>query len=58
MKIKKFEDIIAWQKAQDQAILVYDTFKELKDFSFKKQICRAVISVSNNIQVMFNDPII
>ncbi len=49
MIIQKFEDIIAWQKAQDFAVNIYSNFKELKDFGFKDQICRAVVSVSNNI---------
>jgi four helix bundle protein len=54
MAIQKFEDIIAWQKAQDLAAIVYTTFKELKDFGFKDQICRAVVSISNNIAEGFD----
>lgn len=47
--ISKFEDLIAWQKAQDIAVVVYEKFRGLKDFGFRDQICRAVVSVSNNI---------
>ncbi len=47
MKIKKFEDIVAWQKAQELALEVYSVFKSLKDYSFKDQICRATISISS-----------
>lgn len=54
MKIQKFEDIIAWQKAQDMSVDVYASFKELKDRSFKDQICRAAISISNNIAEVFD----
>jgi len=54
MKIQKFEDIVAWQKAQDLAVEIYSNFKELKDFGFKDQICRAVVSVSNNIAEGFD----
>lgn len=54
MKIKKFEDIIAWQKAQDLAFDVYSAVKELKDCGFRDQICRAVISISNNIAEGFD----
>lgn len=54
MKIQKFEDIIAWQKAQDMAVDVYASFKELKDRSFKDQICRAAVSISNNIAEGFD----
>jgi four helix bundle protein len=54
MAIEKFEDIIAWQKAQNLAVDVYDTFRESKDFSFRDQICRAAVSVSNNIAEGFD----
>lgn len=54
MAIQKFEDIIGWQKAQDFAVDIYATFKELKDFRFKDQICRAVVSISNNIAEGFD----
>ncbi len=49
MKVTSFEELIAWKKAQDLAVYVYQDFKELKDFSFKDQICRASVSISNNI---------
>jgi len=49
MKIKSFEEIVAWQKAQDLAVEIYSSFKEIKDFGFKDQIFRAVVSISNNI---------
>jgi len=52
--IQKFEDIIAWQKAQNLAVDVYGTFRETKDFSFRDQICRASVSVSNNIAEGFD----
>ena len=54
MIITKFEDIIAWQKAQELAVMVYAVFDGCKDFSFKNQICRAVVSVSNNIAEGFD----
>lgn len=54
MKIQKFEDIIAWQRAQDHAILIYKTFKNLNDSNFKRQICSAVVSISNNIAEGYN----
>jgi four helix bundle protein len=44
MKITKFEDIIAWQKSQDLAILIYETFKNSEDYGFKNQIQRAAVS--------------
>lgn len=54
MAIQKFEDIIAWQKAQDLAVDVYGTFRSGKDFSFRDQICRASVSISNNIAEGFD----
>ncbi|MDR1985122.1 MAG: four helix bundle protein [Prevotellaceae bacterium] len=54
MKIKRFEDIIAWQKAQDLAVDIYNNFGKLRDLGFKDQICRAVVSISNNIAEGFD----
>lgn len=49
MKINGFEDIISWQKSQSLAEEIYKLFKNSKDYGFKDQIQRAVISISNNI---------
>lgn len=49
MKIEKFEDIMAWQKARELTFLVYTLFEKHKDISFKDQIQRASISIMNNI---------
>ncbi len=54
MVIKKFEEVIAWQKAQDLAVAVYHAFEGAKDFSFNNQIQRAVTSISNNIAEGFD----
>jgi len=54
MTIKKFEEIIAWQKAQNLAVDVYSHFRDSKDFGFRDQICRAVVSISNNIAEGFD----
>ena len=54
MKIQKFEDLIAWQKAQDLAVLIYSLFSNHHDKSFKNQICAAAVSVSNNIAEGFD----
>ncbi len=54
MVIQKFEDIIAWQKAQDLAVEIYAAFDLLKDYGFKNQICNAVVSISNNIAEGFD----
>lgn len=49
MKFDRFEDIIAWQKAKELTIQVYQLFENSKDFGFKDQIQRASVSVMNNI---------
>jgi len=49
MTIEKFEDLISWQKARGISLLVYKLFKSNRDFSFRDQLQRAVVSISNNI---------
>ena len=49
MKIEKFEDIIGWQKAKNLTLDTYKQFKNCRDFSFRDQMQRAVISIMNNI---------
>lgn len=54
MKIERFEDILAWQKAQVLTTSIYQEFSGLNDFSFLDQIRRAVISIPNNIAEGFD----
>ncbi|MFA5318138.1 MAG: four helix bundle protein [Patescibacteria group bacterium] len=49
MKFNKFEDILAWQKAGALTIEIYKIFRNCRDYNFKNQIERAVISIMNNI---------
>jgi len=49
MKIQKFEDIIAWQKAKELTLDIYKQFQNCKDFGFKSQIEKASVSTMNNI---------
>ena len=49
MTITRFEDIKAWQLAQDLAVLIYRASEGMSDFSFRNQICKAAVSISNNI---------
>jgi len=53
MKIEKFEDIIAWNKAKTLTLRIYHVFKTSKDYSFKDQIQRAYVSIMNNISEGF-----
>ena len=52
MRIERFEDIIAWQKARVLVRDIYDVASERpfsRDFALRDQITRAVISVPSNI---------
>jgi four helix bundle protein len=49
-----FEDLIAWQKAQDLAVYVYDFFSDLRDFDFRSQIRSGAVLISNNIAEGFD----
>lgn len=49
MKIARFEDIRAWQKAHLLTVEIYKEFSKCKDYSFRDQIQRAAVSIMNNI---------
>jgi four helix bundle protein len=49
MKIERFEDIVAWQKSKELSLSIYKIFRVNKDLGFRDQICKASISVMNNI---------
>ncbi len=49
MKAERFEDLLIWQRAKELTLLIYSTFENSKDYSFKKQIERAAVSIMNNI---------
>ena len=56
-KVKKFEDVIAWQKARELVKMVYEMTKEgdlARDFSLKDQIRRAAVSIMSNIAEGFS----
>ncbi len=58
MKIKKFEDIQAWQEARILVKMVYDTINASqefrKDFKMASQISSAAVSVMSNIAEGFS----
>jgi four helix bundle protein len=47
MRIERFEDVIAWQKAKGLAVQIYTLFDSSKDFGFKDRIQRASVSIMN-----------
>jgi four helix bundle protein len=51
-KVERFEDLVAWQKAMDLAVAVYEEARRTalgKDFQLSGQIHRAAISTPSNI---------
>lgn len=54
MRIQKFEDVIAWQRAQLLTLDIYKIFEVSKDYSFRDQTQRASISIMNNIAEGFD----
>lgn len=48
-KVSTFEDIIAWQKAKNFTLRIYQCFNSCKDYGFRDQIQRAAVSTMNNI---------
>lgn len=52
-RIRRFEDIVAWQKARELVKVIYQMTNELekfrKDFGLKDQIRRAAVSSMSNI---------
>lgn len=49
MTIQNFEDLIIWQEARQLNYDVYSVFRQNRDYSFRDQIQRAVVSIMNNI---------
>ncbi len=45
----KFEDMDVWKLAAKLSVSVYCELSDLKDYGFKDQITRSVLSVSSNI---------
>jgi four helix bundle protein len=53
MKIDKFEDILAWQKSKIMTLEIYSLLRNIKDIAFRDQVCRASVSIMNNIDEGF-----
>lgn len=47
--VQKYQDLIVWQKSKDLIIEIYSETTNFKNFSFKDQLLRASLSISNNI---------
>lgn len=49
VKITRFEEIIAWQKAKELTMCLYAVLKKNKDYSYRDQLQRSAVSIMNNI---------
>ena len=56
MRINKFEEIEVWKKSRRFIKKLYLSLSNCKDFSFRDQICRAAVSIMNNIAEGFEKP--
>ncbi len=54
MKICNFEDIESWQQGRELVKIIYDIFRDNKDFAFTNQINRASLSIITNIAEGFD----
>lgn len=54
MTIKTFEDVVAWQKGRDLYLSLYKEMKDSKDYTYKDQLLRATLSITNNIAEGFD----
>lgn len=54
MTIKTFEDVVAWQKGKKLYVDLNRALFECRNYSYKDQILRASLSVTNNIAEGFD----
>lgn len=54
MRIKSFEDVIAWQKGRTLYVELSKDFRVSRDFPFNDQLFRAALSITNNIAEGFD----
>ena len=46
---KSFEDLEVWKRSCRMAVDVYEAFRQCRDFYFRDQVQRAVVSIPSNI---------
>jgi four helix bundle protein len=52
MRVKRFEDLIVWQKSRDLSVAIYRVTSQgafVRDYGLRDQIRRAAVSVMSNI---------
>jgi four helix bundle protein len=48
-RIEKFEDLLVWKEAMRLSVQLYRCLKDCKNYGFRDQIQRSVISIPSNI---------
>jgi hypothetical protein len=56
--IKKFEDSEVWQLARELLNLIYDDFRNCKDYNFKDQVISAGLSIKTISLKVFPETVI
>lgn len=54
MRINSFEDVVSWQKAKLLYGLLIQELESCRNYSYKDQLLRATLSISNNIAEGFD----
>ena len=54
MRIQSFEDVITWQHVKLLYVELSKDFRGTRDYSFKDQLFRATLSITNNIAEGFD----
>lgn len=49
MTIRRFEDLLAWQKARTLNQELFKDFEKTRNFTYRDQMLRASLSIMNNI---------
>lgn len=49
MAVNSYRELFVWQKSKDLIAITYEMSKQIRDFSYKDQLNRASLSISNNI---------
>ena len=54
MRINSFEDVQSWKIGKELYLVLAEDFKYSKDYTFRDQLLRATLSITNNIAEGFD----
>lgn len=52
-KVEKFEDLDVWKEGVRLSVDIYQILKDCRDYGFKDQVQRSVVSIPSNISEGF-----